>query len=319
MAAMNQDPVVGAVLSLDLGGSKLALALVTPDGALARHAKRPTAEIQHGDELVGWVKEEFARWGQAPEALGISCGGPIDDVRGVIVRWPRMEMLWEYPLATALQRALPSVRVVRLVNDACAACAGEVLFGEAVGLRNTLYLTISTGIGGGAFVGGMLLRGDRGNVAEFGHCIVLPGGPRCDCGCLGCLEAVASAVGLYRQLVAAGIFAEHERGWADLGYWLKDRISEGDDRVLPLWRQALAGLATGLVNLWNSYVPQAIVLGGGLSTLVQQSRDELGRLIEERAKLMPIPVGVLRFSENRHTIPLLGAAAVAGGWVPQEA
>jgi glucokinase len=227
-------------------------------------------------------------------------------------------MLWGYPLAESFRRALPSLSTVKVVNDACAACAGEVVFGAAVGLRSALYLTISTGVGGGAFIGGVLLRGDRGNVAEYGHCCVLPGGPRCDCGGRGCLEAVAAASGLWRQLVDAKIIPEHERGWADLGPWLKERLEARDAQVLPFWRRALEGLATGLVNLWNSYVPQAIVLGGGLSILVQSSLPELEALIAERATLMPVPPGVLRFSGNRHTIPLLGAAAVAGGWVKQE-
>jgi glucokinase len=309
----------GSALALDIGGSKLALAVVGRDGELSQHTRTPTAEIHDGDGLVAWVQRTVEGWEAAPRALGISTGGPIDDVAGMITRFPRMEMLWGYPLADSFRRALPSLDAVKVVNDGCAACAGEVLFGAAVGLRSALYLTISTGVGGGAFIGGVLLRGDRGNVAEYGHCCVLPGGPPCDCGGLGCLEAVAAASGIYRQLTAAKIIAEHERGWADLGPWLRERLEARDARVLPFWRRALEGLATGLVNLWNSYVPQAIVLGGGLSALVQASEAELTQLIAERACLMPLPRGVVRFSDNKHTIPLLGAAAVAGGWIQQEA
>jgi glucokinase len=193
-----------------------------------------------------------------------------------------------------------------------------VLFGAAVGLRRVLYLTISTGVGGGAVMGGALLRGDRGNVAEFGHTVVDPNGPRCDCGAAGCLEAMASASGLYNRYVEAGILERQERGWADLGYWLKERLEAGDEAVQVIWNEALASLAVGLVNLWNCFVPQAIVLGGGLSALVQASHDTLRAELERRACLMPIPDGVLRYSENRHTIPLLGAAGVAGGWIAVE-
>lgn len=308
------------VLALDLGGSKLALARVSRQGDLLSHTRTPTAGIGSGDDLVRWIQGQVAAWegGAALAALGISAGGPLDDEQGVIVRWPRMELLWGYPLARAIREALPQLETVRLVNDACAACAGEVLFGAGDGLRRVLYLTISTGIGGGAVVGGVLLRGDRGNVAEFGHTVVRPDGPRCDCGCQGCLEAVASASGLYHRFVAAKLLEPSERGWAELGWWLKDRLEQRDKRVLPIWDDALAGLAVGLVNLWNAFVPEAIVLGGGLSALVQASQARLEALIAERACLMPIPAGVLRFSENRHTIPLLGAAAVAGGWIATE-
>jgi len=314
MGAAHQD----GVLALDLGGSKLALALVGPGGDLILHARKPTAEIDHGDALVAWVRKEVEQWGLEPEALGISAGGPLDDEAGTITRWPRMEMLWGYLLTESLRLALPSLQTVRLVNDASAACAGEVVFGAARGLRRVLYLTISTGVGGGAVVGGMLLRGDRGNSAEFGHTVVAPDGPRCDCGARGCLEAVAAGSGLYRRLVQAGLLTEEDFGWATVGYWLKDRLAQGDQEVGAIWGQALIGLATGLVNMYNSFVPQAIVLGGGLSRLVQHDLDRLLELIQERACLMPIPGHVLRFSDNRDTIPLLGVAAVAGGWIAVE-
>lgn len=306
------------VLALDIGGSKLALAQVDQNGTIRNYAKTPTAAIKTGCDIVQWVHQIVEEWGIMPQAMGISTGGPIDDIRGIVTRMPRMEMLWEYPLADEFMRSLPSLKIIKVVNDACAACAGEVLFGAAQGLGSVLYLTISTGIGGGAFIGGILQRGDRGNVAEFGHSIVQPGGPRCDCGAQGCLEAVASASGIYHQLVSAGLIEPQDRGWADLGPWLKEKLAQKDEGVWSFWNQGLAGLATGLVNLWNCYVPQAIVIGGGLSALVQSNKVELDLFIKERACLMPIPSEVIRFSENRHTIPLLGAAAVAGSWIIQD-
>jgi glucokinase len=316
---MKKDSASDEVLALDLGGSKLALATVSRDGAVGRHERTPTAGVRSGDDLVAWVKGRVQSWGLAPRALGISSGGPLDDERGMVTTWPRMERLWGYPMTDELRRALPGLETVRLVNDACAACAGEVVFGAARGCKSALYLTISTGIGGGAVIGGMLLRGDRGNVAEFGHTIVRPGGPRCDCGGVGCLEATSSASGLYRQLVEAGLYEAHERGWADLGPWLSERLAAADARVGAVWSEAMVSLAIGIVNLWHSYVPRAIVVGGGLSQLVQSSSPGLESLVRERARLIPFPETVLRYSENRHTIPLLGAAAVAGGWIAVEA
>jgi glucokinase len=318
MPSRPEQSVFPEVLALDLGGSKLALARVDRSGALLTHERTPTAEVSSGEALVDWIASRVQAWEVQPGALGISSGGPLDDERGMIIRWPRMEHLWNYPLADALREALPSLHTVRLVNDACAACAGEVLFGAAVGMRRALYLTISTGIGGGAVMGGALLRGDRGNVAEFGHTVVRPDGPLCDCGAQGCLEAMASASGLYHRFVSAGLLEEQERGWADLGYWLKDRLEERDPQVAAIWDDALDCLAVGLVNLWNAFVPQAIVLGGGLSALVQASSDKLMAELDRRSCLMAIPEGVIRFSENRHTIPLLGVAGVAGGWLPIE-
>jgi len=306
------------VLALDLGGSKLALARVDRQGGLVAHTRTPTAGVAGGDDLVAWVAQQARTWGIEPAALGISAGGPLDDEQGVILRWPRMERLWGYPLAARMRQAIPSLERVSLVNDASAACVGEVLFGAAQGLRRALYLTISTGVGGGAVVGARLLRGDRGNAAEFGHMVVRPDGPRCDCGARGCLEAMTSAAGLYHRYVDAGLLQPSERGWAHLGPWLGERLEAGDGPVTAIWQEGLAALATGIVNLFNCFVPQAIVLGGGLSVLVQRWAERLEQLVAERACLMPLPPGVLRFSDSRHTIPLLGVAGVAGGWIAVE-
>lgn len=308
------------VLALDLGGSKLALAMVRRDGTLSLHARQPTASISGGDDLVAWVKARVEQWQVEPAALGVSAGGPLDDERGVITRWPRMEMLWDYPLSDGLQGALPSVEKVQLVNDASAACAGVAVFGAGRGLKRVIYLTISTGVGGGAVVGGRLLRGDRGNAAEFGHMVVRHDGPRCDCGAVGCLEAVAAGSGLYRRLVRAGLLADEEFGWAGVGYWIKERLEEGGhEQVEQIWDEALDGLAVGMVSLFNCFVPQAMVIGGGLSRLVRQYQGRLEELLAARACLMPIPEGTIRFSEVPDTIPLLGVAAVAGGWIDVEA
>ena len=168
-------------------------------------------------------------------------------------------------------------------------------------------------------VGGLLLRGERGNAAEFGHMIVDPNGPTCDCGQQGCLEAVSSGSGLFRRAVEAGLVDPEEMGWAQMGYWLAERLEQGDAEAEALWERALDGLAVGITSLYNAFVPQAIVLGGGLCVLVQQDEERLRALLEMRARLMPLPEGVVRFSLNRDTIPLLGVAAVAGGWIGQEA
>lgn len=318
--ATEAEMVNGAdVFALDLGGSKLALATVSRAGELTRHVRTPTAGIPDGDALVAWVAEQTRGWALAPAALGISAGGPLDDVAGKIVSWPRMEHLWGYPLADKLMAAIPSLKAVKLVNDASAACAGEAVFGAARGLKRSIYLTVSTGVGGGAVVGALLLRGELGNAAEFGHMIVDPNGPICDCGQQGCLEAVSSGAGLYRRAVEAGLVNADEMGWAQMGYWLAERLEHKDPAALELWRRALDGLAVGITNLYNCFVPQAIVLGGGLSALVQQDEEALQALLEQRARLIPLPEGVVRFSANRDTIPLLGVAAVAGGWIGQEA
>src|SRR4029079_12417755 len=128
--------------------------------------------------------------------IGVSAPGPLDSEAGRIIAIPTLPGWDDFPLAAALPEcfALP----VFGENDAIAAANGEWRFGAARGLSHFVYVTVSTGIGGGVVVDGRLLHGRRGLAGHVGHMIIEPNGSRCSCGARGCFEALASGSALTR-------------------------------------------------------------------------------------------------------------------------
>jgi glucokinase len=186
------------VLGLDIGGTKLAVGVVTPDGSVHGLIVEPTTR---GDWRVA-VRQLFdmgrraiteARLGGI-RAVGIGCGGPLDAPSGLLQCPPHLPGWVDVPIGplAAEEFGVPAV----LQNDATAAALAEYRFGAGRGTRTMLYLTVSTGIGGGAVIDGQLMRGAAGNGGEFGHLTVRRGGRLCSCGRRGCVEAYASGTSI---------------------------------------------------------------------------------------------------------------------------
>ncbi|NUS04009.1 MAG: ROK family protein, partial [Nonomuraea sp.] len=187
------------VLSLDIGGTKLAAGVVTGDGRVHGWQYAPTRREEGPRRVLARLfdlgRKAVAEAGP-PEvaAVGISCGGPLDSAAGVLECPPHLPGWIDVPVGAMAAEAfgVPSV----LENDATAAALGEFRYGAGRGTRTMLYLTLSTGVGGGAVIDGRLHRGAAGNGGELGHVTVRPGGRRCSCGRHGCLEAYASGTSI---------------------------------------------------------------------------------------------------------------------------
>jgi len=159
---------------------------------------------------------------------------------------------------------------VQVVNDANLAAVGEHRFGAGRGLRNIVYVTVSTGIGGGVIVNNQLLLGGRGFAGEIGHMTVDMRGERCACGNIGCLEWLASGTSIARQArqrLASGIHSTLER--FPLQEITAAKVAEmaygGDTLAEGLLRGAGVALGVGMVNLAHLFNPERIILGGGVS------------------------------------------------------
>src|SRR5437763_7503791 len=137
------------------------------------------------------------RTGSRLAAVGVGCGGPLDRRRGLILSPPNLPGWDEFPVVALLEERL-GVPVL-LDNDANAAALGEHRYGAGRGLRHLVYITISTGIGGGVIVRGELVHGVHDGAGEVGHMTVLPEGPACGCGARGCLEALCSGTSIARR------------------------------------------------------------------------------------------------------------------------
>ena len=195
----------GLCLALDFGGTKLAAGLVNwRTGEVLRQARCATvgsrgARGQIAD-MLGLVEGELGLAGAgrpAIDAVGVSFGGPVDTGRGIVLQSHHVEGWEGLPLAAELGATFHCP--VYLENDANAVALGEYRYGAGRGARTVVYITVSTGIGGGIVLEGELWRGSHGVAGEVGHMVVRPGGPLCTCGNRGCLESLASGPSIARR------------------------------------------------------------------------------------------------------------------------
>lgn len=272
------------IVALDLGGTSLRAALfpIAQPPAVGR-AKVPTPASEGPDAVIRRMIELVEEI-RPPEALdlrlGVAAPGPLDPHAGVILDPPNLPGWSRVPLRARLEEHFRCP--VALGNDANLAALGESRHGGGRGARNLIYLTISTGIGGGVISDGSLLVGARGLAAELGHMTVQPGGPVCGCGKAGHLEAVASGPAIARQAksrieagesssLAEPLHLKGELSAQDVG----TAAHSGDRLAREL--VTLAGEAIGrhLASLVHAFNPEVIILGGGVSQIGHLLLDPL--------------------------------------------
>jgi glucokinase len=182
------------VLAVDIGGTKVAVAVVGTDGVVLRRAERSTPVTDDAEQLFTVVADLVAEVeSDDVVAVGVGCGGPM--TRGGDFVSPLNIPAWRaFPLRARLHEltSLP----VWVDNDAKALAVGEGWTGAAAGADNYIGMVVSTGVGGGIVLDGRLLDGDGGNAGHIGHVIVEPGGRVCGCGARGCVEAEASGTAI---------------------------------------------------------------------------------------------------------------------------
>ncbi|WP_049580030.1 ROK family protein [Streptomyces sp. SBT349] len=314
----------GAVLALDIGGTKLAAGVVQSDGTTLAFARCPTAS-QDGPRAV--LKRLFdlgravlGTAGTAPGDLlgtGIGCGGPLDPVAGVLLAPPHLPGWRNVPVVELAREAygLPAV----LDNDGTAGAAGEWRFGAGRGTRHLVYLTVSTGIGGGMVLDGRTYRGAAGNGGEPGHITVRPDGRPCrSCGRAGCLEAYASGTSIAERADEA--VAEARAGGVPTLLGDRDPLTAadvtaaagaGDPVATAVWEETLDALSTGLISLVNVFEPELVVLGGGVTRAGEPLMGPLRREVAERAMGPAASAVRLTTASGGDQAGVLGAAAIA--------
>lgn len=279
------------VVAVDLGGTSLRAALATPDGKLGRIERIRTDALGGPDKVVAQIAELVARIradaGDAPvQGIGLSSPGPLDPFTGTVFTLPTFQGWRDVPLRdlVAERTGLP----VTLENDAASAAIGEWRFGAGKGVRSLVYITVSTGLGGGVIVDGRLLHGRMGMAGHIGHMTLHPDGPRCGCGNLGCWEAFASGTGLARM--ARERLAE---GAPSAMQEIQDRPVTAEDVVLAaragdplgvaLIEDEARYLGIGIVSLLHLFSPERVILGGGVSNALDLMDGGIAREIQARA------------------------------------
>lgn len=296
-----------AFLAIDLGATNLRAAIVEGPRIVVRSStatrawEGPKAVLQRMVDLA----RELAMAHPVPVvALGVAAPGPLDPVRGVIFRAPNMTGFEEEPVAEVLADVL-GLRTF-LINDADAAALAEHRYGAGRRRRHMLYMTVSTGIGGGIVANGQLVRSDIGMAGEVGHIVVDVNGDRCGCGGQGCLEAMASGRAIAqraRTLIDRGVPTlltklEAQEGLPATAETVVAAARQGDVVAMGILNRAGYYLGVGLVGLLHALNPDVVVLGGGVMAagdlILEPARAEIHRrALHERYAHIPIELAKL--------------------------
>ena len=246
--------------------------------------------------------------------LGVGAPGPLDPIAGISIAPPTLAGWHDVPLARLLQQRLGTP--VGVENDANAAALGEWRFGAGRDTRSMVFVTVSTGIGGGVIADGRLLHGRRGLAAEIGHMTIADGSEdACFCGVRGCWESLASGTALGRRaarLAAAGeapTLLELAGGGPVTSRHVTSAARQGDQAALALLATEARWLGVGIANLLHLYSPERVILGGGVGSCLDLMQAEIERTLRTRA--MPpyrdVPVVAAELGANAG---LVGAASL---------
>jgi glucokinase len=290
-------------IALDLGGTQTRAALVDVDGNLTNRITLPTPAQSGGEAVVAQLAVAANHAAQGASniiGVGLSSPGPLDTEKGTTIHLPTIKGMTNFPIRDALADTLG--RKVELENDGISAALGEWKFGGGQGLHSLVYVTLSTGIGGGAIVNNTVVRGHMGMASHVGHMSIQRNGLRCGCGNTGCWEAYAAGpafanragAALGQQLQPAEIFALAREGNATA----QDQVNEEAE---------LLGL--GLTSLLYLYSPQRMIVGGGLTNAWDQLEPGIRSYIKANAMFpfCDVPIVKATLGDNSG---LIGAAAL---------
>jgi glucokinase len=300
-------------LAVDVGGTKLAAAVVEPGGRLVTWAQVPTRRDLDAEQL--WrtletlIDQVLERAGvDLPAGLvgvGAGCGGPMQWPAGIVS--PLNLPLWRaFPLRARLQERFPGIPV-RVHNDAICLVAGEHWRGAGRGKGNVLGMVVSTGVGGGLILDSRIIMGASGNAGHIGHVVVDPDGPECACGGRGCLEAIARGPALVAWAQSQG----WRQGQPDAtAKALADDGAQGHPVGLAAMRRAGQALGIAIASAAHLCDLEVVSIGGGLSQAGAVLFEPLEESLHAHAKLPFVRrLGVVPAALGQ-SAGLVGAAAL---------
>jgi glucokinase len=312
-------------LTVDLGGTRIRAARCQPDGMIEARTEQFTRAEDGPDAVIERIAESLREvWPVrgTVESIGVVAPGPVEPFTGVIFLAPNIPGFVNLPLRDRLE-AVCQVPVI-IGNDANLAGLAEWRYGAARGHDHVVYLTISTGIGGGVIVNGHLLVGSRGLAGELGHVKIDYDGSPCQCGSVGCIEAIASGTGIVRQVrerLSAGetsLITDIVSGELDtINVEAIARAAQQADRLAnAVLDNSFFALGMAVVSCLHSFNPSIVVMGGGVSNLgermFQPVRETVERHVMDQAYVCPIVPAQLSSD-----VGLLGALALALDPPPQ--
>lgn len=287
------------IVGVDIGGTAIKMALITPDGELVTKVQEPTPVAQGEDGILQKVaqmtQELLHKHGFSTEqacGIGVGVPGPIDAENGVVLQ--AVNLHWRQPVLLREKLEALTGLPVAVENDANMAALGEMWQGAGLGAKDLVVITLGTGVGGGIIVDGNVVHGINGVGGEIGHITMTPNsGSICNCGKTGCLETYTSATAIIREgrLAATnGTSPPLAAVWAERGEIrakdVLDAAKEGDAASLAIVDQAALYLGLALSHLAIMLNPAKFVIGGGVAAA---GEFLFSRVRESFARFVPFP------------------------------
>ncbi|MBT3162362.1 ROK family protein [Streptomyces sp. Vc74B-19] len=300
------------VAALDIGGTKIAGALVDREGRILVRAQQPTPAQEDGEAVMGAVAAVIGDLTASPlweraGAVGIGSAGPVDASAGTVspVNVPGWR---DYPLVARVRDAAGGLPV-ELIGDGVAITAAEHWQGAARGHDNALCMVVSTGVGGGLVLGGRLHPGPTGNAGHIGHISVDLDGDPCPCGARGCVERIASGPNIARRALDNGWRPGPDGDTSAAAVAAAARA--GDPVAVASFERAARALAAGIAATATLVEIDIAVIGGGVGKAGEVLFAPLRQALTEFAALSFVRRLVVTPAQTGTDAGLVGAAAAA--------
>jgi len=310
-------------IGIDLGGTKIGIALVSKTGFVKKYVKIPTESHKGKEVVINKIKQGIyniikdTKVGiENISGIGIGIPGQISPETGIVYFAPNLPG-WE---RVSIRKILEEEFNLKVYaeNDANAAAWGERLFGIAREFNEVICLTLGTGIGGGLILNGKIYHGRDSFAGEIGHIVVNKDGPKCNCGGYGCLETYSSVTGIRNRIrnkikelkkINADLLSETDVDDTSLAE-IFQRARAGDKMFADIVQDAIEYLGVIIVSLINTFNPEMIVMVGGMTNEGEKLLKPLKRIIFSRAIKSNLKELKITFGELGDYAGVMGSAAL---------
>ena len=304
------------VVGVDLGGTKIYTALVDLEGNIIKEKTVETLAHEGEQAVVGRIVDTINYVIDGTDknlikSIGIGSPGPLDVKNGIIIENSNLPFK-NFAIVKTIKETydLPTY----LDNDANVATLGEFMFGAGKGTENMVFITASTGIGGGAVLNGKLFRGSTGNALEVGHMTVATEGPRCGCGNLGCAEALGSGTAIgkrAKEAVLSNVVTSLKNYENVTAKEVFKEAANGDRVAKNILNTSLTYLGIAVANTITNFDPEKVVVGGGVVNGGDIVIETIRNVVEERCMAAFVENCTIEKAVLGGKAGVLGAAALA--------
>jgi len=310
-------------VGIDLGGTNIKIGLFNSELKLIQKTSVATESNMQPeiviDKMAQTVEELVTEAGLSTQdvvAVGIGTPGPARYSEGIIIKSTNMPTFKNVPICRMLNERLGAPVVFD--NDANVACWGEYAVGAGKGVKDMVFFTLGTGIGGGIISNGELVHGCDENGAELGHMIIYPDGRKCNCGQRGCVEAYASADSTARratEAVEAGAESSLKKVLDEKGQItskdIYEHLANGDKLAKEITDGTAKALAITCINMLHNTEPKRIVFAGGMIAAGDVLLNRIKDFFNEHIWTLKKELVEICFATLGEDAGIIGAAALA--------